>query len=251
MQTQRHGPLAGGNTPLRTRGIPENQPMTSPPSLTPVIQSGQPSPENAPAEPAGPSRIDPLPDFLPGRLRLRNARAVDYDELAHFHYRARRPATWARVLAITHQLRRARAGQPPRVVAVGVLSWPTAVSRPRREAFGLAEACYAEQLGFANRHIRTISRVIVHPQFRGLGLARLLIQHLCAGCPTRFVEATASMADAHPMFERAGMRRLIRTDGGPAYFWLDREPGSPPPPIPAGLGGARLVHRGRTAAEEV
>lgn len=160
-------------------------------------------------------------------MTLRRGASADYRELQRFHYRIRPPATWAAVLCITYttiptrasQCRPARAGRP---IAVGVLSWPTAVSRPRREVFNLDAADFAAQVRFANQHVRTISRVIVHPQFRGLGLARLLIEALCAVCPTRYVEATAAMAAAHPMFQRAGMTRHDRRDEGPAYFWLDR-----------------------------
>ena len=217
-------------------------------SLTPVLLPGQPSPDFARPGAARSPAPDPLPDFLPGRLCLRTASAADYNALASFHYRAGRPATWARVLAVTYEPHRPCDPVKPRIVAIGVLSWPTAVSRPRRRAFGLAGIDYAGQIAFANRHIRTISRIIVHPQFRGLGLARLLIQRLCADCPTRFVEATAAMADAHPMFERAGMHRLPRTDGGPAYFWLDRAPDRPFPALPPADGGARRRRRARTAA---
>ena len=171
--------------------------------------------------PSGDRNSPLLPDFLPGSLSIQSGDARDYDGLAAFHYRARRPATWARVFCIHWQPQPARQRPARRVVAIGVLSWPTAVSTPRRQVFQLP-GDYAEQLAFANAHVRTISRVIVHPQFRGLGLARILIQRLCDDCPTRFVEATASMGGAHPMFERAGMHRLDRPDGLPAYFWLDR-----------------------------
>jgi GNAT superfamily N-acetyltransferase len=189
-----------------------------------------------------------LPDFLPGRLCLRPAAVADYLALAPFHYRAPRPATWARILAVTYEPQHPCDSSRPRCVAIGVLSWPTAVSKPRRQAFGLAGRDYATQIAFANLHVRTISRIIVHPQFRGLGLARLLILRLCDACPTRFVEATAAMANAHPMFERAGMHRLPRGDSGPAYFWLDRAPDQPFPILPPPDGGARRRRRARTAA---
>lgn len=163
-----------------------------------------------------------LPDFLPGRLFQRAGTSRDYAELACFHYRARRPATWAAVVAIVH----AHAGCE-RAAAVGVLSWPTAVSRPRRAVFGLDSLGYGGQIRWANANLRTISRVIVHPQFRGLGLAVCIVRALCGACPTRYVEATAAMGAAHPLFERAGMTRHIpetnRTrNDDPAYYWLDR-----------------------------
>ncbi len=197
-------------------------------SLTPTEPVGQPAVENAATaaalEPLRLHREENLPDFLPGRLQLRAGDAADYDQLARFHYRQRRPATWAGVICFTWT----GDGRAERVVGVGVLSWPTAVNRARREVFGLDRRDYAGQIRFANRYLRTISRVIVHPQFRGLGLARLLVEALCRRCPTRFVETTAAMAAAHPMFRRARMN-FHDAPGGKPYFWLDREPGVPFP----------------------
>ena len=230
-----------GDCPIQTTALPA--------SVTPVCAAGQPGEENARPvlefSSTG-TRQAPLtvrnrrnrrslpslarsvalplvvlPDFLPGRLCLRHGDADDYQALEGFHYCARRPATWAGVLSITYTGGRGE-DPPARVIAVAVLSWPTAVSRPRREVFGLNSSDYGGQLRFANRHVRTISRVIVHPQFRGLGLARVLVEAMCAICPTRIVEATAAMGAAHPLFERAGMNRHPRCDGGPAYYWLDR-----------------------------
>ena len=174
---------------------------------------GADGPQNPPPPPD-------LPGFLPGRLLLRHGTSGDYARLACFHYRTRPPATWAAVLAIDHASPR----QPdaPRAIAVGVLSWPTAVSRARQAVFGLRSLTYGQQIHWANANVRTISRVIVHPQFRGLGLARLLVQELCRICPTRYVEATASMGAAHPLFWRAGMTGVGLDGSGPTYFWLDR-----------------------------
>lgn len=164
-------------------------------------------------------------------MNLRIGGSSDYRALERFHYRIHPPATWAAVLCVTYMTSPTRSSpraQRPeaRLIAVGVLSWPTAVSRPRREVFDLDAAGFAAQIRFANQHVRTISRVIVHPQFRGLGLARLLIEALCTICPTRYVEATAAMAAVHPMFQRAGMTRHQRSDGGAAYFWFDRRAGT-------------------------
>jgi GNAT superfamily N-acetyltransferase len=94
-----------------------------------------------------------------------------------------------------------------RLVAVAVLSYPVPSSLGRRAALGITGS-RADELRFANRQVRTISRVIVHPQFRSLGLATRLVRCICAQCDTRYVEAMAVMGRAHPLFERGGMRRV-------------------------------------------
>ena len=125
-----------------------------------------------------------------------------------------------------------RARPPARTVAVGVLVYPTPASRARERALGLGGPRYGPKLAFVNAHVRTIARVIVHPQFRGLGVAAQLVRRICCECPTRYVEAFAAMGDVHPFFEQAGMTRVPRAiaatadaadDGEAAYFIFDRQ----------------------------
>jgi ABC-type ATPase with predicted acetyltransferase domain len=94
----------------------------------------------------------------------------------------------------------------------------------REWAFGLGGLSYREKILFANANVRTLSRVIVHPQFRSIGLASLLVREVCRGAETRYVEALAVMGRVHPFFERGGMRRVAvpgDADGGPVYFLYD------------------------------
>jgi GNAT superfamily N-acetyltransferase len=118
-----------------------------------------------------------------------------------------------------------------RVVAVGVLSYPTVNSGARDRALGLSGWEKGRRLGFVNEHVRTISRVVVHPQFRSLGLASRLVGCICSQCPTRYVEAYAVMGRVHPFFEKGGMERRGEDGGGrmedggegrPVYYFLDR-----------------------------
>ena len=105
-----------------------------------------------------------------------------------------------------------------------MLAFPTLASRARERALGLSGRSRREIIDFVNAQVRTIARVIVHPQFRGLGLASLLIRRVCDECPTRYVEAFAAMGDVHPLFEQGGMTRTnAKCDDEDAYFILDRE----------------------------
>jgi GNAT superfamily N-acetyltransferase len=162
-----------------------------------------------------------VPNFLPGRLLLERGAARDYHALAAFHYAAGPPATWAGVWVVRYSASK-RSAHPPRVVAVGVMSYPVPSCRPRERWFGLAGSRH-QNLSFANLNLRTISRVVVHPQFRALGLSTLLVRCLCAHCDTRYVEAIAQMGHVHPLFTRAGMTRTNPDwPNEPAYFVMDR-----------------------------
>jgi GNAT superfamily N-acetyltransferase len=56
-----------------------------------------------------------------------------------------------------------------------------------------------------NRELRIISRVVVAPNWRGLGLAIRLVAETLPLAGTPYVEALAAMGQMHPLFVRAGM----------------------------------------------
>src|SRR5712671_1052630 len=76
-----------------------------------------------------------LPNFLPGRFVLSSGTSRDYLKLQQFHYLPKRPATWAGVWTIRYFERDRLA--IPRVVGVGVLSYPTLSCRPRERVLGI------------------------------------------------------------------------------------------------------------------
>src|SRR4051812_2433925 len=117
------------------------------------------------------SRVN-IDRILPGRLWVTRGSMRDYDALAQFHYVAPRPATIADIRVVRY---RDGPRAKPRVIAAGVLSYPVPSSDCREIYLGRSDRSRNENLCFANRHIRTISRVIVHPQFRALGLSTLLV----------------------------------------------------------------------------
>ena len=155
--------------------------------------------------------------FLPGALRLTPGRAADYRQLERFHYAHARPASFARVWTIRYWPAPSPCGEG-RLIAVAVLSCPPLRCAARERALALSPPDSRQLAPFVNRNLRTISRVVVHPQFRGIGLASLLIRAACALADTPMVEAIARMGAAHPLFERAGMMRQPTLAGEAAYF---------------------------------
>jgi GNAT superfamily N-acetyltransferase len=169
--------------------------------------------------------------FLPGRLLLEPGTSRDYRQLERFHYVPGRPATIVDVVRIVHEL-----PQRTTLAAVGVLSYPVPCCTGRRIFFSHGPPMrYREHLRFANNHLRTISRVIVHPQYRSLGLAVWLVRHLIDTCPTPWVEAIARMGRVHPFFEHAGMIRVPVPTDSPAYFIALTPAGRATHHRPAGL----------------
>ncbi len=61
------------------------------------------------------------------------------------------------------------------------------------------------QLALVNKNIRCISRVIIEPRFRSLGLASRLVSETMPKVDVPIVETLAVMGLVNPFFERAGM----------------------------------------------
>ncbi len=144
----------------------------------------------------------------------------DYALLAEHHYRAGRPATTTRVWrAVWEGVRDGETSGPEglglerRVVGVLVESMPLLRCRQRDAALGGRYAsigCARQRAKLINAELRCISRVVVHPQFRGLGLAVRLVKHALATASTPLTEALAAMGRVHPFFEKAGMTAYPR-----------------------------------------
>jgi len=72
----------------------------------------------------------------------------------------------------------------------------------RYRSAGLGRVSLARLL---NREVRLIRRVVIVPNWRGLGLASRLVADTMPQVGTPYVESLAAMGHVHPFFERAGM----------------------------------------------
>jgi ABC-type ATPase with predicted acetyltransferase domain len=63
----------------------------------------------------------------------------------------------------------------------------------------------SEKIRQINMDISRISRVVVHPKFRSIGLGAEIVRRTLPTAPTKIVETLAVMARYNPFFEHAGM----------------------------------------------
>lgn len=128
----------------------------------------------------------------------------DYGALARYHYRAGRPATCVRTL---------RACEGAELAGVLVVSMPTlnALWRKRAWADWACGASPRDAAAALNERVRTISRVVVDPRWRGLGVAAALVRAYLADPLTTHTEAPAAMGRYCRFFESAGMRAVVGT----------------------------------------
>ena len=163
-------------------------------------------------------RFRSLPAGSPAdALRLEEGSSRDYRQLSSYHYKGHQPGAVTKVYRLVHRAPTVVGrylSRPDETTVVGALtrSLPHLACALRDHATagryrGLGAKASAH---LVNREFRTISRVVIDPQWRGLGLSVRLMVHALAHPETIFTEALAAMGRVHPFCERAGMTRYDR-----------------------------------------
>ena len=155
---------------------------------------------------AGAASIARVKPAEPPRWRVTRGSIADYRALAGFHYLAHPPAAHKRVWTIRVPVRRRIPGGPE-LAAVLTVSPPVLRCRGRNVATAgrYVRGDRRRDVRRLNAEIECISRVVVHPIYRGCGLAVRLVRRALAGADTPFVESLAAMGAVHPFLELAGM----------------------------------------------
>ncbi len=149
-------------------------------------------------------------------VRVERGTPADWRRLAPLHYRGHRPGAVTDVFRMVHR----EPGAAGAATLVGVIVYarsPLSLAARNRATGGRYRLgrCGRVALGvLVNRELRMVARVVVAPNWRGLGLASRLVRETLPKVGTPYVEALAAMGRVHPFFARAGMT---------AY---------PPPPAP-------------------
>lgn len=134
------------------------------------------------------------------QVRLEKGDQEDYKKLAGFHYLAGSVAGRRQIYKLTFE------GEPIGVIVYSVSFYGHHI---RNQLFPE----YKSNIQKVNAEISRISRVIIHPKFRGVGLAHELVRLTMPLTHMRLIETVAAMPKYNPFFERAGM-----TFGGKQEF---------------------------------
>jgi ABC-type lipoprotein export system ATPase subunit/GNAT superfamily N-acetyltransferase len=121
---------------------------------------------------------------------------ADYKRLSVFHYRSSRCPPPRKVFVL-------RRGDE--LCGVIVYSFPSPV------AFGRSKV-WKGSFGELQRDVSVVSRVVVHPKYRSIGLGVKLVKETLDKAGTPCVEALAVMAKYNPFFEKAGMRKVVESE---------------------------------------
>jgi hypothetical protein len=141
------------------------------------------------------------------KLRIIRGCIDDYKQLAHYHYRDGQPGPFAAIFALKPAPELAGALHI-RTVGVIVYTMPSPSLELRNVATNNFFAGFdkSTQLALINKNIRCVSRVIIEPRFRGLGLASRLVCQTMPEMNVPVIEAMAVMGQVNPFFEKAGMK---------------------------------------------
>lgn len=135
---------------------------------------------------------------LTSEMHLMKGSLKDYEQLAGFHYRD------SSRIPVVHKVFLLRRGDE----LVGAILYRS----PGMIAFGRLLALGRRiLLPELNRDWTLISRVVVHPKYRTMGLGARLVKATLDKCGRPYVESIAVMAKYNPFFEHAGMKKIAES----------------------------------------
>jgi len=127
-------------------------------------------------------------------MRVEEGSRQDYKKLAGFHYRNTRIPIPIKIFALKHG---------DETVGVIVYSFSPIICFGRKKALG--KTLRVQEL---NRDFANISRVVLHPKYRTIGLGARLVRETLPLVDRPYVETMAVMARYNPFFEKAGMTKV-------------------------------------------
>ena len=132
---------------------------------------------------------------LAKEMRIEEGTTADYKRLSEFHYRSKRLPPPRKIFTLKR-----------REELCGVIVY----SYPPPTMFGRSRA-WKGSINQLQREVSTITRVVVHPKYRTIGLGAKLVRETLPLAGTQNVEALAVMAKYNPFFEKAGMRKIAES----------------------------------------
>lgn len=138
-------------------------------------------------------------------VRIEKGSFEDYERLKRFHYKNNNESASLRMKDCYKLL------YDNSLIGVIVYSRSYLNLKPRNMVFGERYVFTPGDLRKAhliNEEIVRISRVVIHPKFRGIGLGAFLVKETLPRVEARMVEVLAVMARYNPFFEKAGMVKV-------------------------------------------
>jgi ABC-type ATPase with predicted acetyltransferase domain len=127
-------------------------------------------------------------------MRIEEGTTKDWRELACFHYRSHRMVAPRKIFCM-------KRGEE----LCGVIVY----CYPPPACFGRRLVLPRMTMKELNQNLSIISRVVVHPKYRTIGLGVKLVRETLPLAGTQHVEMPAVMAKYNPFAEKAGMKKIV------------------------------------------
>jgi len=132
---------------------------------------------------------------LTQQMHIEQGALQDYKTLSQFHYRTGRCPPPRKIFMLK---------RGSELCGVVVYGFPPPMCFGRRQV-------WKGTIKELQQEVSAISRVVVHPKYRSIGLGAKLVGETLARAGTPCVEAVAVMARYNPFFEKAGMQKIAES----------------------------------------
>jgi hypothetical protein len=95
-----------------------------------------------------------------------------------------------------------------RPVGICIFAAPALSLSLRNRFFALKPGRDPRFYRWLNTQLWLLARVVLHPDYRGAGLAADFVRQCCRACPVPWIETLAALGHLHPFFEHAGFERI-------------------------------------------
>jgi ABC-type lipoprotein export system ATPase subunit len=136
---------------------------------------------------------------LTKEMHIEEGTTADYKALSIFHYRSAKLPPPRKIFTL-------KRGQE----TCGVIVY----SHPPPTMFGRSHV-WKGTLQQLRKEVSTITRVIIHPKYRSIGLGIKIVKETLPLAGTPYVETLAVMAKYNPFFEKAGMQKITESKPNP------------------------------------
>ena len=132
-------------------------------------------------------------------LWLSDATRHDWPYFARWHYRSHHLGLTRKLILLWH-------GHEP--IGICVFVSPPISLKLRNRFFGRSGKWTRTALKVLNRQLVLLQRVVIHPTYRGAGIAAAFVRRACELCPHPWIETLTQMGHINPFFEKAGFTRV-------------------------------------------
>ncbi|MFO0802092.1 MAG: GNAT family N-acetyltransferase [Gemmataceae bacterium] len=93
-------------------------------------------------------------------------------------------------------------------IGICVFGTPAASLALRSRYFALKNPRSGIAMAALNRQLWLLQRVVIHPTYRGAGIAARFVRRACQLCDVDWIETLSAMGQVNPFFEKAGFVRV-------------------------------------------